>query len=94
MIVQAMVHYVLRNPRGDDYRWNSRTVLLKREAELVVTNGWTRVPRSNGRWWSGMIVETAVLVPGNDENAVVPYRRVPDGLIRRLDQPLAQPDIV
>ena len=94
MIVQAMVYDVFGNPRRDDDRWNSRTILLKREAVLVVTNAWARVSRSNSCWRNSVVVEPAVLVPGNDENAVVPYRGIPYGFIRRLDQPLAQPDIV
>src|SRR6266851_4408531 len=94
MVVEAMVNDILWNPRGDNDCGNARTILFKRKAVFVVASAWACIPRSNSCRWSGMIVKATMLVPGNDEDAVVPDGGVTDGLIRRFDQSLAEPQII
>src|SRR5579872_573298 len=89
-----MVDCVLRNPGGDDNRRNPRSILLEGKTILVMTVCERRVSRRNSCWRNRMIEKASVLVPGNDENAALPNRRVANGLIGRFDQAFTEPHVI
>src|SRR6516225_9851841 len=89
-----MVDTVLRNPRGNHDRRDPRALLLKREAELVVTSRQIRVTGSHSGWRRNMIIETSVLVIGNNKNTALPDRGIANGFVCRFDQTFAKSDII
>src|SRR6516162_1077985 len=89
-----MVDNVLGNPWGNHDRRDPRAIPLKREAVLVVTSCQVRVTGSNRRGGRNVIKETSVFVPGKNQNAAFPDRRIANGLVCRFDQAFAKSDII
>src|ERR1700731_44598 len=94
MIIELVINAVLRNPRRDDDGRNTYAYLFKGEAVLVVRRARSGVSGRDGGRWRDVIIESAVLVPGDDEQALVPVRRFADRFVDRFDQCLAVGDAI
>ena len=92
MFELAMLDQVLRAPGRDHHRRDARPIAVERKAVSLALD----VPgRRGGRDRRGgrrghMVEEAAMLVPGDDQHAPVPVRRVADRFVDILDQRLAQ----
>src|SRR5262245_56361308 len=93
MIVHRMVDHPALDVRRDHQSGNSDAEAIELESELRVGLR-DRVARRNGRWWLDVVVERAMLGERDDQQAVVPVRRIANRLIYVLDEPLAACDVV
>ena len=95
MIVGAVIDHVGRGEGRHDHRRHADAVTIEHEPELVHrTGGRDLVCGLYRRAGVDVIVEAAVLVPGDDQHAALPDRRVPDRFVGVLDQPFAGGDVV
>src|ERR1019366_7038089 len=89
VVVNTMVHHVPRNPWRYHHRRYPHAILLKREAVLIVIASRVAVARRHRRRGSRMIIESAVLVPGDHQQALLPQRRTSDRVIGSSNQRFA-----
>ena len=88
----SMLDHVLRAPGRDHHRWNARPILIEHEAVIlaldVFPRGAGRNPRGGRR--RHVVEEAAMLIPGDDQHALVPVRRIADRFVDSFDQRLAE----
>src|SRR5262249_37852883 len=82
-----MLDQVFRNKWGHNDSWNPWSKLIKEELMFLSSRSGRR--RGSG---SDVVVEAAMLVPENDENALSPNRRLADRFVGVLDELLARSD--
>ena len=94
MVVDGVVHQVPRDQRRDDHRGHPHAEAAKVEVVVVVLRIRDRVTRRHRRWRRHVIVEAAVLVVGQDQQALIPVGRAANRLVDVFDQPLAPGNVV
>ena len=94
MVEFGVVDRVLRYARRDHDGRDPRAEPIESEAVVNVLGLAHTVAGGNGGARRYVVVETAVLVPRDDEHARLPQLRVPDGLVGLLDQLFATGDVV
>ena len=72
MIVQAVINEVARNERRNDHSWNTQSAPFKREAVLVMAGTWDGVAGSHSFRRNNVIIKSAMLIPGKDQQTVIP----------------------
>ena len=92
----SMVDHVLRAPRRNHNRWNARPILIEHEAETPALDVLWRCAGRNalGGRWRYVVEETAMLIPGEDQHALVPVRRISDRFVDCFDQCFAELDTI
>lgn len=93
VIVDPRIDGAGGNQWRDDDRRDAHAVLLERESILAQSVARIVVQR-NGRRWMHRVVEPAVLVVENDQQARVPVGRLPDRRVDGGQQVLAAVDVV
>jgi hypothetical protein len=89
-----MVDGVLWDQRGDNDGRNPRPVLFEGKTEFVMPSARSGVPGGYCEWRDGVVEKTAMLIPGNDEDAIGPYGGVSNGFVSTLDEAFAEVDII
>lgn len=87
-----LLNVPLRDPRGDDPRWQTASKTVKLEGVLILVrrgDGVSEVVRARCQRRRHVVVETSGLVKGDDEEGVLPLRAVTEGIVHLLEENLA-----
>src|SRR5438132_1151250 len=94
MIVESAIDHTLGNQRRNNHRRYTDSIAVEGKAMTVNARHLLLISRRRRSRWGYMIVETAVLVPGNNKHAALPNRRISDRVVNVGNEMIAASYVV